>query len=148
MIEMSCPRCGAGGRVPRDKINARLVCKKCLQVFHLTPTGSAVLGEPPPPKDALRERAPRERIELDPADLLEGVSRKLSRIKLPDAKILGITGVVLLLVAGCAWLFARPSVEQRTQALATALGKGDLETVVGLSLPGTEMDAIKWSGDI
>ena len=31
MIDMNCPSCGAGGRIPREKVNTRLVCKKCLQ---------------------------------------------------------------------------------------------------------------------
>ena len=47
MIEMKCPACSAGGRIPRDKKNTRLVCKKCLAVFHLSPSGTPVLGEPP-----------------------------------------------------------------------------------------------------
>ena len=47
MIEMKCPACGAEGRAPKEKVNTRLVCRKCLKVFHLTPTGRAVLGEPP-----------------------------------------------------------------------------------------------------
>ena len=34
MIDMKCPSCGAGGRIPREKVNTRLVCKKCLRVFH------------------------------------------------------------------------------------------------------------------
>ena len=50
MIEMSCPRCGAGGRVPRDKVNSRLVCKKCLQVFHLSSSRQPIIGEPPAPE--------------------------------------------------------------------------------------------------
>src|SRR5437764_14137537 len=72
MIEMSCPRCGAGGRVPNNKVNSRLVCKKCLQIFHLTPSGHAVLGEPPPTKEAPSARGPRERVELD-LSALEGL---------------------------------------------------------------------------
>src|SRR5262249_49109459 len=43
MIEMSCPRCGAGGRVPRERVNSRLVCRKCLQVFHLSPSLQPVI---------------------------------------------------------------------------------------------------------
>ena len=60
MIEMKCPGCGAGGRIPRDKKNTRLVCKKCLKVFHMSPGGKTVLGEPPTAKDAPKEKARRE----------------------------------------------------------------------------------------
>jgi hypothetical protein len=146
MMEMSCPQCGAGGRIPRNKINARLVCKKCLQVFHVTSGGQTVIGEPPPQKDAPKERAPRERIEFDVSSL-EGWGQKLSKIKLPDSKTLGIVGLVLLLTAGCWWLLSRQSVETRTQLIATAIAKGDMETIMGLALPGTEMEAMKWGVD-
>ena len=47
MIEIQCPACGAAGRAPKDKIQTRLVCRKCLKIFHVTPTGKTVLGEPP-----------------------------------------------------------------------------------------------------
>jgi hypothetical protein len=147
MIEMSCPRCGAGGRVPNDKINARLVCKKCLQVFHLTPGGHAVIGEPPPPKEAPKERTPRERIEFD-VSTLEGLGQKLAKIKLPDAKTIGIVGLVLLITAGVAWLLSRESVETRSNQVANAINKGEVGVVIGLALPGMETDAIKWFADI
>src|SRR3954447_4308183 len=66
MIEVHCPACGAEGRAPKQKTNTRLVCRKCLKVFHITPAGRAVLGEPPPtgetatktPADAVPDRIP------------------------------------------------------------------------------------------
>src|SRR5262249_55263846 len=71
-----------------------------------------------------------------------------AKIKLPNLKTLGIVGGVLLLLAGFAWLFSRQSVETRSQLLATAISKGDMQTIVDLSLPGTEMEALKWAVDI
>ena len=49
MLEIKCPACGAEGRAPKDKILTRLVCRKCLRVFHVTPSGMTVIGEPPTP---------------------------------------------------------------------------------------------------
>jgi hypothetical protein len=147
MIEMACPRCGAGGRVPRDKMNARLVCKKCLQVFHLTQGGVAVLGEPPVQKEAPKERAPRERLELDVSSL-EGLGQKLAKIRLPDPKILGVTLVVLLIIGLCSWFFSQESAEKRTHTMATAITKGDIGTVMAMVLPGTEGEAMKWFYEI
>jgi hypothetical protein len=149
MIEMSCPRCGAGGRVPREKINSRLVCRKCLQVFHLSPSLQAVMGEPPAPKEVSKARAPheRERIELEMPGL-EGLAQKLSRIKLPDAKIVGVTAAVLLVVAFFWWLFSKQSVEQRCQSLATAIRNLNMDAAVAMALPGTEMETMKWVGDV
>ncbi len=150
MIEMSCPRCGAGGRVPRDKVNSRLVCKKCLQVFHLSPSLTPVMGEPPAPKDVPKTRGPREpreRIELEMPGL-EGLTQKLGRIKLPDAQVLGVTAGVLLVIAFFWWLFSKQSVEQRCQTLAAAIRELNMNAVSAMSAPGTELDAMKWVGDV
>jgi hypothetical protein len=147
MIEMACPRCGAGGRVPRDKVNSRLVCKKCLQVFHLRAGGIAVLGEPPVQKETPRERAPRERLELDLSGM-EGLGKRLAKLKLPDPKILGAIVVVLLIVGVLSWLFSQESVETRTHNMATAITKGDIGAVMVMVLPGTEGEAMKWFYDI
>ena len=46
MIPIECPKCGRGGSVPPDRLNARLVCKACHTVFHLDNTGRMVLGDP------------------------------------------------------------------------------------------------------
>jgi hypothetical protein len=46
MIPIECPKCGRGGSVPPDRLNARLVCKACHTVFHLDNTGRMVMGEP------------------------------------------------------------------------------------------------------
>src|SRR5262249_29763702 len=147
MIEIACPRCGAGGRVPRDRVNSRLVCKKCLQVFHLSPSHQAVMGEPPAPKEAQRERAPRERMELELGDL-SGLAEKLAKIKLRDAKIVGTTAAVLLVVAFLWWLFSKPSVQKRSETLAAAIRNLNMDAAVGMALPGTEMEAMKWVGDV
>jgi len=147
MIEMACPRCGAAGRVPREKMNARLVCKKCLQVFHLRAGGVAVLGEPPVQKESPKERAPRERIELD-VSALEGLGQKLAKIKLPDPKILGAVVVVLLIIGVLSWVFSQESVETRTHHMATAITRGDIQTVMAMVYPGTEGEAMKWFYDI
>ena len=148
MIEMSCPRCGAAGRVPRDRVNSRLVCKKCLQVFHLNSSHQPVLGEPPKHrKEVHRERAPHQRVELELPGL-EGIGEKLSKIRLPDPKTVGITAAVLLAIAFFWWLFSKQSVDQRSHALAAAIRKLDMDSAVGMALPETEMQAMKWVGDV
>ena len=47
-----------------------------------------------------------------------------------------------------AWILARQSVEKRTELFAAAIRRGDVETVMGMSLPGTEGDALKWYAEI
>jgi hypothetical protein len=105
------------------------------------------MGEPPAPKEVPRERVARERVELELPGL-EGLGDKLSKLKLPDAKTLGVSAAVLLAIGFFWWLFSKQSVEQRSQTLATAIRKLDMDTAVGLALPGTEMEAMKWVGDV
>jgi hypothetical protein len=151
MIDMKCPSCGAGGRVPREKVNTRLVCKKCLRVFHITASGNTVLGEPAAPKDApTRGHSPREAARQDTVERFDDVASKLSSIKLPqfDPKVLGaIAGVVLLAALGF-WFFSKQSLERRSQEIAKSFVKSDMKTAVDLSLPGTEMDTIRWYADV
>ena len=150
MIDMKCPSCGAGGRVPREKVNTRLVCKKCLRVFHITASGNTVLGEPAPPKDAPKTHSAREAARHDTVERFDNAASKLSSVKLPqiDPKVLfSIVGVALVAALGY-WLFSRKSLEQRTQEVARSFLKADMKTAVDLSLPGTEMDTIRWYADV
>ncbi len=147
MIEMACPRCGAGGRVPRDRAGSRLVCKKCLQVFHLGPGNKALVGEPPAQRDAPteREKGPREKMELGLE--LGGLGEKLGKIKLPDLKTVGVVAGVGLIVLFFWWLFSKQTVEQRADTLAVAIRDLDMETMMSMALPGTEFEAMKWMND-
>lgn len=47
IIDLACPNCGRIGPVPRDKVNVRLLCKKCHMPFYLSAAGKAVSGDPP-----------------------------------------------------------------------------------------------------
>ena len=118
MIEMKCPGCGAGGRVPRDKKNTRLVCKKCLKVFHLSPSGTPVLGEPPEAKDAPKgagSKGIRWRGSSS-AGRSTTSPQKFSKIKLPriSGAAAGITAAVIL-VAAVGILALRPAVARRRE---------------------------------
>ena len=148
MIEMKCPGCGAGGRAPREKKNARMVCKKCLKVFHLSPSGSPVLGEPPEPKDAPKERVRREAgggIEFGGS--FDDLTQKFSKIKLPkiSGPAAGIAAVVILLAALGIWLFARQSLKTRAELVAKAvMSPESVKNAIDLAVPETAFDVIKW----
>jgi hypothetical protein len=151
MIEINCPACGAGGRVPRDKTGARLVCKKCLRVFHLSPSGHAVLGEPPEPKEAPKaQKAARESPVLELGGSLDDLTARLGKIKLPkiSPRTLGIVGGVALVAALGFWFFSRLSIEKRTENFAKALMVADMKTVLEMNAPGTEMETMVWFNDI
>jgi hypothetical protein len=153
MIEMKCPGCGAGGRIPRDKLNTRLVCKKCLKVFHMSPGGKPVLGEPPAAKDAPKEKARRESSGGGGIEFGGGLdlSGALSKIKLPQvsAATAGISALVVLIAAAGIWFFARQSLAQRADLVARAVMSPDaVKTVVDVSVPETVIDVIKWHSKV
>jgi hypothetical protein len=146
MLEISCPACGAGGRVPRNKMNVRLVCKKCLRVFHLSPGGQAVMGEPPVQKDVPQPKAARESSGLEMGGSFDDLTSRLGKLKLPkiDPRTLGIVGGVVLAVALGFWFFSRQTLEQRTENLAKAIMTTDMKGVLEMNLPGTEMETMQW----
>jgi hypothetical protein len=154
MIDMKCPSCGAGGRIPREKVNTRLVCKKCLRVFHVTSAGQSVLGEPvaaknapgTAPKNAPGKTAARPAARRDPVERFDNVADKLSKLKLPqvDIRVVGAIAAVLLVSTVAYWLFSKESLERRSQEIAKAFVKADMKTAIDLSLPGTAMDTIQW----
>ncbi len=150
-IEIKCPRCGAGGRVPREKKDTRLVCKKCLAVFHLSPGGATVLGEPPAPKDVPKEKVRAESgggIEFGGS--LEGLTAGLSKIKLPriSGTTAGIAAGVILVVALGIWLLARQSLQTRAESAARSVMTAEgIQTAIEIAVPETALDVIRWHGE-
>jgi hypothetical protein len=150
MIEMKCPRCSAGGRIPRDKMNTRLVCKKCLAVFHLSPSGTPVLGEPPVAKGKSKEKVRAEPgggggIEL--GGQFDELAARFSKVKLPrvSGATAGITAAVILVLALGIWLFARQSLKTRAELVARSMMSADgVMKVMEVSIPETAMDVIQW----
>jgi hypothetical protein len=148
MIDMKCPGCGAGGRVPREKKNTRLVCKKCLKVFHLSPSGTPVLGEPPEAKDAPKERVRKEGgggIEFGGS--FDDLSQRFSKFKLPkiSGRAAGISAAVLVLAALGFWIFARQSLKTRAELVAKAvMSPESVKNAIDLAVPETAFDVIKW----
>ncbi len=148
-IDMKCPGCGAAGRVPRDKINTRLVCKKCLKVFHMSPGGQPVLGEPPAlknqPKDKVRRESGGGGIELGGS--FDDLSQRFSKIKLPkvSAAAVGIT-VAVIVVAGLGFLlFSRQSLAKRSELVAKSLLNAEqMKDAIDMSVPETVLDTIRW----
>ncbi len=148
MPEMNCPACGAGGRILRDKIGARLVCKKCLKVFHVTPSGQAVLGEPPAPKVAAKEKISKDPTGYQASEALDELASKFAKIQLPTPKTMGIVAGIVLVVGLGYWLFSRQSLETRARRVAEAIASSDIKKIVDISVPGTETAVIVWYADV
>ncbi len=151
MIDMKCPSCGAGGRIPKEKVNTRLVCKKCLRVFHVTSAGNTVLGEPAAHKEEAKPRPTRESAREDTVQSFDELTSKLSKIRLPqvDPATVGmVAGAILVLALGYWFFFYKQSLATRTESIARAIIKTDMKTVVDLAAPGTEMDTMRWYNDV
>ena len=149
MIDMKCPSCGAGGRIPGEKVGTRLVCKKCLRVFHVNGNGQSVLGEPAPAKNASQPHPSRGGAHHDTVSKIDDMTSKLSSMKLPriDLRVVAaIAGIALFSGLGY-WILSRQTLEKRAQDVARSFVKIDMTPVVDLSVPGTEMDTIRWYSD-
>jgi hypothetical protein len=149
MIEIKCPACDAGGRVPRDKKTTRLVCRKCLAVFHLSPSGKPVRGEPPAPKDVPKERVRSTESGggLEFGGSIEDIAARFTKIKMPrvSGTTAGIAAAVILLAALGVWLLARQSLKTRSEMVANALMSQDaIKAVMDVTVPDTALDVIQW----
>lgn len=146
MIEMNCPACGAEGRVPSEKVNTRLVCRKCLKVFHLTPSGRAVLGEPGPDPAAA---AHSKDSALDPTlEVDQWLDRLAKRLTSPATLAIAAGLILLLAILSFTSLRKSETLEDRVSKVATAAFQGDLQTIRELAATGTSEDAVKWYGAI
>lgn len=144
MIEMKCPACKMVGRVSKDKINTRLVCRKCLAVFHVKETGRAVLGEPPQVA-AKPAKAPREGLQLDLSlDLPPWLRRVFGVIFAP--RVLAVVAGLAVLVGGyrLVSMLRGESLQERTEKMARAAVIGELGTLLELTAEGTADDMVKW----
>ena len=150
MIEMKCPKCSAGRRVPRDKKNTRLVCRKCRAVFHLSPTGVPTVGDPPVPKNAPKEKVRAESAEgggFEFGGSLEDMAARITRIKLPriSGQTAGIAAGVIVVVALLVFIFARQSLKTRAEIVGKALGSPEgMKAVMDVTVPETALDVIQW----
>jgi hypothetical protein len=144
MIEMKCPACGAEGRAPKDKVNTRLVCRKCLKVFHLTPSGRAVPGEPITP-GARSGPTPEE---LAAANRTKNVDQFLDRIakgQLPWRALAIALGMIVLAGAASFVLtrHSEPLPELATKVAQAALD-GNVHLIASYASEGTKDDVVQW----
>ena len=144
MLAIKCPACGAEGRAPKEKIQRRLVCRKCLRVFHVTPSGKTVLGEPPAPGQT-STAVSYAKAAPDPGEKVDQwFDRASKRFFLPTSLILTV-GLILLAVAATLFTPRRPeSLQDRVARAAKAAVEGDLQTIRELGPP--ELPAVPSRG--
>ncbi len=144
MISMHCPSCGAEGRIPEDKFNVRMLCKRCLKSFHLRPDGRIVAGSPPE-SDEDRHVSPLH--ELDAVE--QRVDAAVDTLKAAAPRLAVLLGI--LAVVGLAWTttrlgsgvggLTRGPLESQATRVARAMLKDSDADVRALAVEGTGDDA-------
>lgn len=135
---MHCPSCGAEGRIPGDKVNTRLLCKRCLKSFHLTPSGQIVAGSPAEAHPAHYQAASHD---LDHAE--EEVQHWIQKFKSAIPKVVAAAVLVALGLGFVAYRRAtRPlGLDEQATRVAQALAGNDLAALRKLSTTSTDTQA-------
>ncbi len=146
MINMNCPSCGAAGRVANDKVNTRLLCKKCYKEFHITSSGRAVIGPPTVAATALGhpEHDPHSidhSLEVD--QWFEKLNVSLHKLAKSAAKAAAYLAAVVLLY-GIYRYTQPPTLDHQANEAAKALARNDLAALQKMSLAGTDKATAEW----
>ncbi len=144
MLAIKCPACGAEGRAPKEKIQTRLVCRKCLKVFHVTPSGKTVLGEPPETGQT-STAVSRAKAAPDPGEKVDQWFDRASKTFFSPTSLILTIGLILLAVAAAFFTPRRPeSLQDRVARAARAAVEGDLQTIRELAAAGTAGGVLPW----
>lgn len=153
MIELACPSCGRAGQIPREKMNARLVCKKCHVVFHMDPGGRPILGEPHTgsSKDQRKHTNQGEHhsifevFHLPTLGDLTHLGDNLSDYRFPVKPVLGVLGALVVVWVGFS-IFSGPpeSVADRARTAVEALTHDDLDRLKTYATDKSRDDLVRW----
>jgi hypothetical protein len=141
MIPIECPKCGRGGSVPPDRLNARLVCKACHTVFHLDNTGRMVLGEPQSfdmKSTSRRAEAASGVADFDLAQTWEEIPKPV-KFGVP-AVLLAVVGYLYLDLGGG----GSPDYIGRAETLVRAVTNNDKAKAVSYATSDTADSAGQW----
>jgi hypothetical protein len=151
MFDLECPSCGRVGTIPRDKANSRLVCKKCNAVFHMSPSGRAIPGEPPLPSDKTQAPKPAA-VAPAVAESWEkpGVSLALPSLRLKPLPILLAILAAVAVALGYSFIstIEPEPLGKKAQLAADALSAGNIETIKTLVPRENEGDVANWYGSV
>jgi len=139
MIPIECPKCGRGGNVPPDRLNARLVCKACHSVFHMDNSGKLILGEPGVP-----DRKANRHAEAAKASADFEFSDALKKIPAPIK-----FGVPIAALAAALWMQfgpgpGAPDYLQSSERIVKAVAANDKSRVLSFASDGSADATGKW----
>lgn len=142
MIDLACPKCGRAGSIPREKINQRLVCKKCLVVFHMNTAGRTLLGEPQA-DTSKTDSHPHEGSHMPSFEGLGGLKDNLPTV---SGKSL-LLGVAAIVVGGGLFMFmTKPpeSLAERAKITAERFAQDDLAYLKEIASSDSIDDVVRW----
>ena len=141
MIPIECPKCGRGGSVPPDRLNARLVCKACHTVFHLDNTGRMVLGDP----ESLDMKSSKK---AKPAEVSSIADFDLAQTwnDIPAAVKYGVPGVLLaaILYVNFGGGAGAPDYVGRAESIVRAVTSNNKSKAVSLATADSAEAAGQW----
>ena len=143
MFEIHCPTCNAEGRTSRDKINTRLVCRKCFKAFHITPTGRAVPGVPPQSGE-VTSQTPFETVAPDRAQEVDEWFERISRTVFSPRTAL-ILGGLIVLVIGSTMYSRGETLQDRAMKAARAAYDKDTSILQSLATGDSGNEVLKWN---
>jgi hypothetical protein len=142
LVDLECPNCGRVGTAPREKAHSRLVCRKCHVVFHMSPSGRPVLGEPP--VDHREGRGAQGALQT-----AESKVRK-AELNLPEFTsthgymVAGIFVAAAAIYGFMTWAGPSDNLSARARTLVEALAHNDLDTVKAAAASGQSDDAVRF----
>jgi hypothetical protein len=145
-MEIECPNCGGAGSVPKEKVNTRLLCRKCHMPFYITPLGRTVAGDPPvtPGKHDTGPRG-HEHVKYGAA-----VKEKdTAELIFDTGKLPLLIGVIVVGALALGWMYMGGGTEgltDKAKAAADALASGKVGYLTSIATPGTEQDVSRWYG--
>jgi hypothetical protein len=145
MHDLACPNCGGMGRIPREKVNTRLTCKKCHMVFHMATSGRTILGEPPAEQGKGDRRSGRD-------GSATAKQRADWKENLPEFNVTGrsaLITLILLVVFGLGYFFYTREPEtlsDRGKLVGEAFVADSLSRVKAYSSPDSVDEVVQWYG--
>lgn len=145
MIPMSCPNCGSQGKVPPDRLNSRLKCRKCGTMFYMDETGSIMLGDP----NASAGRRRGRKAAAGPAIALDFDLGRMVKETPKPMKVGGLAVAALALLGfGVSALMASLAVPEDVAGRSAYVGElfvdNKVDRLRNLAAPGTAEDLATW----
>lgn len=148
MIDATCPSCGRGGKLPVEKVNTRLVCRNCMQVFHVSKSNVAIKGDPPQVKGSSPDKKPKTKEAKPPKEQGDKQGMEMVGMSVPYKIAAGVLAVLVVSYFIWPFIFRGPeTLEQRAIRAGEAILYKDDAKLRKLVTINTWENAKKWADE-